>query len=320
MTSVGLGSRITSWCGSYLADRRFSVRVGHASSDCPSGACPSGALQGSRIAPLLFSIYIQDLGSRLRELGVRYAIYAAHVLREIRDPSDTLRLQRTIQGVADWATANRMLISVPKCAMIKSKPDDTSYFLNGHSIPEVSTYRDLGVHWDSDLKFRSHITEISRSAGLLSNMILRAFIIKRPDLYISLFGSLVVSRLSYCSEIWRPAYSKDKFILDSVRDKFARRVARRCGVDVDSLPPLPTVDELHRKADISTPMRVLKSDQAASMFSLRRNGLRSERQLFSAEIANTSLVNNLFAWRLPRIVRDDAALCTFVNTLSVKEF
>ena len=77
-------------------------------------------------------------------------------------------LQPEINKVARWAEANKMSISVPKCAVIKTKPDAHVYLLNGRPIPEVSSYKDLGVHWDNDMKFRTHITEMAKSNGRLT--------------------------------------------------------------------------------------------------------------------------------------------------------
>ena len=134
-------------------------------------------LRGSRVAPLHFSMFIHDLGSRLCALDVRYEIYAredVEVFRKIRHSADHL-FQHAVDSVAEWAARNRMLISTPKCAIIKSRPDSFVYTLDGTPIQEVDTYRDLGVRWDSYLKFRSHVVEIAKSSGRLASMILRCF-------------------------------------------------------------------------------------------------------------------------------------------------
>ena len=95
-------------------------------------------------------------------------------------------------------------LSIPKCAVLKTVPDDIVYLLDGHPLPLVPSIRDLGVIFDSDLKFRSHIVHVAKMAGRVSNLIMRTFILTDPALYITLYRTLVIPRFLYCSTVWYP--------------------------------------------------------------------------------------------------------------------
>ena len=73
-----------------------------------------------------------------------------------------------------------MAILIPKCAVIKTKPDAHVYLLNNRPITEASPYKDLGVNWDTDLKFRTHVTETAKTAGRLTHMIFCTLVTPRP--------------------------------------------------------------------------------------------------------------------------------------------
>lgn len=294
MEALGFGPRILDWCGAYLRDRKFRVLVGDSRSSW--GHCTSGATQGSEIAPQLFAIFVQDLRNILTVSNVHYKIYADDLKIYCSSKPDILgpTLQSAMNSVARWADENRMSISVPKCAVIKSKPDPTIYLLNNTPIPIVSSYKDLGVVWDSDLNFRSHVVEITRSTSRLSNMILRTFIIEDPSFYLQLYGSLIIPRLTYCSEIWRPAYQKDVLLLETSQRKFLARVAKRCRVDKSSLS-IPSITELHNKTDVRAFLRLLKAHDFERFFSVRPSKSRAGFQILPCEPANSLLTDHAFA-------------------------
>ena len=104
-----------------------------------------------------------------------------------------------------------MTISVPKCAVLATTTDCPDFWEPGVLIPRVSRYRDLGVNLTfATLDFSDHIAELLLAASRLTNTIMRCFVIKEPSFYIKLYQALIVPRLTYCCEIWRPYLKKDK--------------------------------------------------------------------------------------------------------------
>lgn len=71
---VGIQGNVLSWFKSYLTNRSFSVRLGNFSSLPAKLSC--GVLQGSILAPILFSLYLLPLGSIFRKHGVSFHCFA----------------------------------------------------------------------------------------------------------------------------------------------------------------------------------------------------------------------------------------------------
>ena len=75
MSSLGIGLLgISFWTRAYLIGRTFSVQVG--SSRSGSDSCTSNVFQGSRLDPLLFSLFAQDLSLALKDFPVSYECFA----------------------------------------------------------------------------------------------------------------------------------------------------------------------------------------------------------------------------------------------------
>lgn len=305
MTALGIGSRITKWCASYLSDRKFSVKVGNSFS--PPADAPSGVPQGSCLGPLLYSIFSQDMKLLFEGLPVKYMVYAddLKLYCEITSDKDRVALQSAIDLVSMWASVNKMTISLPKCALIKTMHDDTIYLLNNVPIRTVTSYRDLGVIFDADFKFREHIIEGAKSASRLCNMILRTFIIQNPAFYIKLYNTIVVPKWTYCAQVWSPFYLRDVGLLQRVQNRFLKRVAFRCNVPRNALS-LPSVQEVQQTNDLRVLKKLITNNMFTYYFDVRQNNLRSGASIHPPEVATLDTVNNSFAWRMSRRIHADS--------------
>ena len=257
----------------------------------------------------MYAIFVQDLKILFKESVVKYKLYAddLKIYCEICNDSDKKALQSAIDSVFRWSKENLMTISTPKCAVIKSSPDDTVYNLDGVSLPEVECYRDLGVVFDSQLKFKEHVKCTAQGAARLCSLIMRAFSIADPKIYIKAYHALVIPKITYCSHIWRPFYKQDIALLQSVQDKFLRRVARRCHVSRESFG-LPPISKYHDDVDIRIFYTILQSSDVHKYFLTYLNNLRSGTTVKPREVAINDIVNNSFVWRVCRRIHQNSKL------------
>ena len=75
---------------------------------------------------------------------------------------------------------------------------------------------DLGISMSSNCTFDLHISNLYRRCSNLAGWILRTFTIRDPHLMLTLFKSLVLSRLDYASQIWSPYLLKHIYLIVSL--------------------------------------------------------------------------------------------------------
>ena len=76
----------------------------------------------------------------------------------------------------------------------------------------------------SDCSFEKHILSVSSRCSRLAGWILRTFASRDKITMLTLFKSLVLSRLDYGSQLWSPYKAKDISLLESVQRAFTKHI------------------------------------------------------------------------------------------------
>lgn len=177
------------------------------------------------------------------------------------------------------------------------------------NIIEKTSHQDLGVTISSNLSWNLHYISITkkayRSLGLLRRSISSNSIQARKMLYIS----LVRSKLTYCSQIWRPHLIKDILSLEKIQRRATKFILSDYSSDYKSrltslnMLPLMMVLELQ---DITFFIKSLASKtdsfNVLKFVSFIASSTRSTRfTKLSHTISKTKLVNHFYFRRLPRL-------------------
>ena len=80
---------------------------------------------------------------------------------------------------------------------------------------------DLGISMSSDCTFDLHISNLYRRCSNLAGWILRTFTMRDPHLMLTLFKSLVLSRLDYAS----PYLLKHIYLIEKVQRAFTKHIS-----------------------------------------------------------------------------------------------
>ena len=76
----------------------------------------------------------------------------------------------------------------------------------------------------SNCTFDIHISNLYRRCSNLSGWILRTFTMRDPHLMLTLFKSLVLSRLDYASQLWSPYLLKHIYLTEKVQRAFTKHI------------------------------------------------------------------------------------------------
>ena len=172
----------------------------------------SGIPQGSILGPLLFLTYVNDLP---RSISSQVFLFAddTKIMRSISMLPDHVQLQTDIDNLAKWCDTWQLNFNATKCNVIhfgRATHSYGDYYLNGVLLDSVDSYKDLGILFDTGLKFHQHTSETVMKANRVLACMRRGFINLNESVLLQLYKSMVRPILEYGNVIWGLHYVLDQ--------------------------------------------------------------------------------------------------------------
>ena len=138
------------------------------------------------------------------------------------------RLSIAVWRLREWCDTNDLHLNLNKCSVLTISNKHASniikrdYRYGDHVFSRVHEQKDLGVIIDSKMNFVSHKTAIISKAISTLGFIKRICYHNRdPRVLRTLFTSLMVPILEYCSIVWLPSTQIWIDRIESVQKQFA---------------------------------------------------------------------------------------------------
>ena len=187
----------------------------------------SGVPQGTVLGPLLFSLHINDITADI-ESEIRLFADDCVCNREIKDKEDTLKLQKDIDRLGNWAWKWSMRFQPVKCNMMQLTRKhlnkiQASHTLEGTVLENVDYIKYLGVTITNDLKWNT--------LGFLRRTLFSC----PQNVKEAAYKGMVRPILEYGSSVWDPHPDKLQEELEKVQNRAARFVTRNYVYETGSM-------------------------------------------------------------------------------------
>ena len=232
----GVSGKALDWFKSYLTGKSQRITLGNCLSS--RSDLSFGVLQGSVLGPRLFTLYTTPLSSLVSGHAIPHHLYPYDSQLYISFSGDSAAalngLQSCLASVQSWMSTNKLKLNPDKTAFLlvgneRQRSKYLSMFpielLGVKSYPAKSA-RNLGVIFDKNFNFRSHISTICSSCIYHIRDLRR--IRRHLDLDSAkwLVNALVSSRLDYCNSLLSGIAETDLTKLQRVLNRLARVVTK----------------------------------------------------------------------------------------------
>ena len=232
----GITGGLLTWIKHFLQGRTQCVVINGTKSY--KSEVKSGVPQGTVLGPLLFLIYINDINLCITESFVSCFADDTRIKKGVSSTSDVEKLQEDLNNVVKWSSDNNMVLHTDKfeymnhsygdAKLLKQLPFTLKYYEyttpNGTIITPKDVIRDLGVLISSDLSWEPHINNITDAARKMCSWILSVFETRDEVTLMTLYKSLVRSRMEFCCPLWNSSKAEDIIKLETIQRNFTSRI------------------------------------------------------------------------------------------------
>ncbi|CAM4721271.1 unnamed protein product [Lepidochelys kempii] len=219
---MGINMKIERWIRNWLTGRLQQVILKGELSGWREVTC--GVPQGSVLGPILFNLFITDLGTKSGSVLIKFAddtkLGGIANLERDRDI-----IQEDLDDLVNWSNSNRMKFN-NKCKVINLGINNKnfSYKLGTHQLEVMEEEKDLGVLVDHRMTISRQCDMAMKKANAVLGCIRQGISSRDKEVLVPLYKALVRPHLEYCVQFWSPMFKKDEFKLEQVQRRATRMI------------------------------------------------------------------------------------------------
>ena len=228
LDQVGIKGKLLTWISSFLLNRRQRVLIDGASSEWCD--VTSEVPQGSILGPLLFIIYINDIGKGSSS-HTGLCADDCTISKEVTSYQDCLSLQDDLKSLSRRANKWQLSLYTGKCKVMcilcKQNIPTFQYHISNNNLELVEPFKYLGVKLNNKLTWDDHTLQVASKAQRILNLLRRTMCGSPRGAKIRAYTALVRPHLEYSAPVWTPHLQNLSCSIEKVQKQAARWI---CGV------------------------------------------------------------------------------------------
>ena len=201
----GIRDHTKNWIKTWLTSRSQRVVVDGEASE--TIRVDSGVPQGTVLGPLMFLLYINDIGENISS-NIKLFADDCLLFRKINKTKHTQALQEDLSKLGNWTGKWQMLFNARKCYTMrihsKQQPIIHNYIMGGEVLATVSSQLYLGMEIHEKLSWKPHIKAVAAKDNRTLAFIRRNLSLCSTSIKKQAYTTLVRSQLEYGAAIWDP--------------------------------------------------------------------------------------------------------------------
>lgn len=207
---IGLKKKACKFFTNYLVDRSQCVRVGNQKSSFLP--VTKGTPQGSILSPLLYAVYTSNFTNVIQKCSVQYyaddtQLYFSFYKTELKESCNIINEE--LKKMKETSSEHSLLLNPSKCSVMifgmnvdESIKSNIDIKIENNTLPIKNSVRNLGLIFDSALRFSGHISScIQRAFGRLKHIFsIRQLLSEK--LKVMLCDTLVLSIFNYADVVY----------------------------------------------------------------------------------------------------------------------
>ena len=301
---LGIIDEVGDWIEDWISDRKQRVVINGKSSEWMP--VTSGVPQGSVLGPLLFIIYINDLGLGLVSKISKFAD-DTKIGTSADNEGKVKQLQEDLEKIGDWSEKWQMPFNLDKCKVmhIGHKNLNYNYNLLGKELESCQQEKDLGVTITNDLQSSKQCIEVEKKAQKLLGYIKRQFRSRKKENIVTLYNALIRPHLEYCVQFWSPSLRKDIERLEAVQARATKLIPSIRHLSYERRLEhlnMYSLEKRRLRGQLIETFKILKGFDKIDyrpLFTFSQNQTRSNGWKLELKRFNTSQCGNFFTFKMP---------------------
>ena len=241
LSHYGVRGVANEWLTSYLSERSQYVRFNNCESTCKYISC--GVPQGSILGPTLFILYVNDMCNVSKLLKCILFADDTNLFFTGKNITEMCyTISEELAKLNTWFMVNKLSLNLKKTNFMvlsnSREKCDLRIAINNCEIERVHVAKFLGIYIDDNLNWHEHVKHVKRRMAIGLSVLNRLKHVVNSSAMYSLYCTIILPHLNYCSEIWGNTYNETIKPLSVMQKKAVRLVGSANNIYRDHSAPI----------------------------------------------------------------------------------